>query len=130
MHEIEELNRTHALDYYKRFYTPENAILVVAGDVDARRRPPLADATYGRVTPQGTRPVRIRPREPEPRAPRRIAVADPKVEQPTLQRLYLVPPASPRATASATRSNCWPRCSAAARPPTSTASSCWSAASR
>src|SRR3954462_1682126 len=51
MHEIEELNREHALDYYKRFYTPENAILVVAGDVtpDAVRR--LAEGTYGRVTP-------------------------------------------------------------------------------
>jgi zinc protease len=35
--------------------------------------------------------VRFRPREPEPRAARHIAVADPKVEQPTLQRLYLVP---------------------------------------
>ncbi|MBY0260685.1 pitrilysin family protein [Methylobacterium sp.] len=91
MHEIEELNRTHALDYYKRFYTPENAILVVAGDVtpdDVRR---MADETYGRVTPQGTRPVRLRAREPEPKALRRLAVADPKVEQPTLQRLYLTP---------------------------------------
>jgi zinc protease len=91
MHEIEELNRTHALDYYKRFYTPENAILVVAGDVtpdDVRR---MADDTYGRVTPQGARPLRLRAREPEPRALRRLAVADPKVEQPTLQRLYLTP---------------------------------------
>ena len=91
MHEIEDLNRTHALDYYKRFYTPENAILVVAGDVtsdDVRR---MADKTYGRVTPQGARPVRVRAREPEPKALRRLAVADPKVEQPTLQRLYLTP---------------------------------------
>ena len=91
MHEIEELNRQHALDYYKRFYTPENAILVVAGDVgpdDVRR---LADRTYGRISPQGARPQRIRPREPMPCAMRRVAVADPKVEQPTLQRLYLTP---------------------------------------
>ena len=51
----------------------------------------LAEDTYGRVTPCGERPVRRRPREPEPRAARHLAVADPKVEQPTLQRLYLVP---------------------------------------
>jgi zinc protease len=91
MHEIEGLNREHALAYYKRFYTPENAILVVAGDVapDEVRR--LADGTYGRVAPQGARPIRFRPREPDPRAARRIVVADPKVEQPTLQRLYLAP---------------------------------------
>ncbi|WP_112663681.1 M16 family metallopeptidase [Microvirga flavescens] len=93
MHEIEKLDRTHALDYYNRFYTPENAILVVAGDVtvdDVRR---LADDTYGRVAPRGARPVRFRPREPEPVAARHITVSDPKVEQPTLQRLYLVPSA-------------------------------------
>ncbi len=91
MHEIEDLNRTHALDYYKRFYTPENAILVVAGDVTADEVRRLADDTYGRVAGSGARPGRLRPREPEPRAARRLSVADPKVEQPTLQRLYLVP---------------------------------------
>lgn len=91
MHEIEELNRGHALDYYKRFYTPENAILVVAGDVTPDEVRRLADSTYGRVAPQGARPIRVRPREPEPKAMRRIAIADPKVEQPTLQRLYLAP---------------------------------------
>lgn len=91
MHEIEKLDREHALAYYRRFYTPENAILVLAGDVtsdDVRR---LADETYGRIAPRGARPERLRPREPEPVAARHITVADPKVEQPTLQRLYLVP---------------------------------------
>jgi zinc protease len=91
MHEIETLDRTHALDYYGRFYTPENAILVVAGDVAPEEVLRHADATYGRVAPRGARPVRVRPREPEPRAMRRVAVADPRVEQPTLQRLYLAP---------------------------------------
>jgi len=91
MHEIEELNRTHAIDYYRRFYTPENAILVVAGDVTPDEVRRSSEETYGQVAPQGTRPQRLRAREPEPRAMRRIAVADPKVEQPTLQRLYLTP---------------------------------------
>jgi zinc protease len=91
MHEIEGLSRAHALDYYSRFYTPENAILVVAGDVTADEVRRLADDTYGRVSPRGARPERMRPREPEPRAARRVCVADPKVEQPTFQRLYLTP---------------------------------------
>ena len=91
MHEIEGLSREHALSYYKRFYTPENAILVVAGDVAEEEVRELALGTYGRVAAQGARPTRFRPREPEPRAARRIVVADPKVEQPTLQRLYLAP---------------------------------------
>src|SRR5215217_2860810 len=91
MHEIETLNRDNALDYYRRFYTPENAILVVAGDVTGDEVRRLADATYGAIAPRGERPIRFRPREPEPRAARRLAVADPRVEQPTLQRLYLTP---------------------------------------
>ena len=33
-HEIEGLGREDALAYYGRFYTPENAILIVAGDVE------------------------------------------------------------------------------------------------
>ena len=120
----------HALAYYRRFYTPENAILVVAGDVDADEVRRLADGTYGRIAPRGERPTRLRPREPEPRAARHVAVADPKVEQPTLQRLYLAPSCPHRArAATATRSSFSPRCSAAGRPPTSTASSSWSAAS-
>ncbi|MCE4223194.1 insulinase family protein [Methylobacterium sp. C25] len=91
MHEIEDLNRHHAIDYYKRFYTPENAILVVAGDVTTDEVRRLAERTYGKVAPHGTRPKRHRAREPEPKALRRVAVADAKVEQPTLQRLYLTP---------------------------------------
>ncbi|HYF55704.1 MAG TPA: pitrilysin family protein [Salinarimonas sp.] len=91
MHEIEGLNRGHALDYYRRFYTPENAILVVAGDVTPDEVRRLAEGTYGAVAPRGARPARLRPREPQPQAARVVCVADPKVEQPTLQRLYLVP---------------------------------------
>jgi zinc protease len=91
MHEIEGLSRAHALDYYRRFYSPDNAILVVAGDVDEAEVVRLAEQTYGRNAPHGDRKSRLRPREPEPRASRHVSVADPKVEQPTLQRLYLVP---------------------------------------
>ncbi|MGY6644249.1 MAG: M16 family metallopeptidase [Salinarimonas sp.] len=93
MHEIETLDRAHALDYYKRFYTPENAILVVAGDVEADAVRRLAESTYGQITPRGARPERLRPREPDPRAMRRVSVADPRVDQPLMQRLYLTPSA-------------------------------------
>src|SRR3954449_12236551 len=49
MHEIESLDRDNALAYYRRFYTPENAVLVVAGDVTADEVVRLAENTYGRV---------------------------------------------------------------------------------
>ena len=91
MHEIELLDRRAALDYYRRFYAPNNAILVVTGDVEAGEVRQLADTTYGRIAPVGDALRAARPREPEPRALRTVCVADAKVEQPTLQRLYLVP---------------------------------------
>ena len=84
-------NREHALDYYRRFYTPENAILVVAGDVTAdevRRSPRRPTARSPRRASARCASGRASPI----RAPRATsAVADPKVEQPTLQRAYLVP---------------------------------------
>lgn len=91
MHEIEDLRREDALAYYRRFYTPDNATLVVAGDVEAEAVRRLAEVSYGKVRPTGERPLRKRPREPEIRAMRRVTVADPKVEQPLLQQAWLVP---------------------------------------
>jgi len=91
MHEIEDLGREDALAYYRRFYTPENAILVVAGDVTADEVVTHAEATYGRIPPSGDAPSRRRPREPELKASRLVTLADPKVEQPSLQRCWIVP---------------------------------------
>lgn len=91
MHEIEELGREDALTYYDRFYTPENAILIVAGDVTADEVRKLAEETYGKIPARGEAPQRRRPREPDPRAERLVKLADEKVEQPSHQRVYLVP---------------------------------------
>ena len=61
-HEIETLGREDALAYYERFYTPENAILVVAGDVQAAEVERLARDTYGTIPARGAPPVRRRQR--------------------------------------------------------------------
>ncbi len=90
-HEIERLNRDDAFAYYQRFYTPENAILVVAGDTDAAEVRSLAEDTYGRIAARGAAPVRERPIEPDPRASRRVQLNDPRVQQPSLRRGWLTP---------------------------------------
>jgi zinc protease len=90
-HEIESLDRTDALAYYDRFYTPENAILVVAGDVAPSEVIDLAGKIYGPIPRHGEAPKRTRPKEPEPRAHRLVTLADPKVEQPSHQRVFIVP---------------------------------------
>jgi len=91
MHEIEGLNREDALAYYRRFYTPENAILIVAGDVTESEVVRLAEETYGRIPARGQKPERLRPREPDARSARRVVLTDPKVEQPSVQLAWVVP---------------------------------------
>ena len=93
-HEIEKLNRDDALAFYKRFYTPNNAVLIVAGDVGADEVKAMAEATYGKVTPTTEIGPRRRPQEPAQVAPRHVTLADPRVEQPSMQRSYLVPSAA------------------------------------
>jgi zinc protease len=90
-HEIEQLNREDALAFYRRFYTPNNAVLVVAGDVTPAEVRALAEQTYGKVAPRAEIGPRLRPQEPDPSAIRHVTLADPRVAQPTLQRAYLVP---------------------------------------
>jgi zinc protease len=90
-HEIATLDRQDALNYYGRFYTPENAILVVAGDITEPEVKRLAAATYGQIPARGEAPKRTRKVEPPIPAARRVELADPKVEQPSFQRYWLVP---------------------------------------
>jgi len=90
-HEMRELNRQVALEFYQRYYAPNNAILVVAGDVTSEQVTKLAEKTYGKLKPQTDR-VRVpRPKEPPHRAPIRIKLEDARASRPTIQRFYLVP---------------------------------------
>jgi zinc protease len=92
--EIEKLNREDALAFYRRFYGPNNAIVVVAGDVDVDQVSALVQNTYGKIERRPEFGARVRPQEPLPAAARTVTLADPRVEQPTLQRFYLVPSAT------------------------------------
>jgi len=89
--EIEKLTRDDALAFYKRFYTPNNAILIVAGDVTAEEVKTLAEATYGKVARVTEVAPRHRPQEPAQIAARTVTLADARVTQPSVQRYYLVP---------------------------------------
>jgi zinc protease len=90
-HEVEKLDRDDALDFYRRFYTPNNVVVVVAGDVTADEVKADAEATYGKVAPRAQIGPRVRPTEPVQSAPRTVTLADPRVEQPSVQRYYLAP---------------------------------------
>ncbi|WP_102961498.1 M16 family metallopeptidase [Mangrovicella endophytica] len=89
--EMEKLSREMAIAFYDKYYTPNNATLLIAGDVTAERVRQLADATFAKVPRRAEPGERIRPAEPEPLAARTVTLTDPKVTQPSMQRLYLVP---------------------------------------
>jgi zinc protease len=93
-HEIEKLDREGALAFYRRFYTPNNAVVVVAGDVTADEVKALAEETYGKVERVVEVPPRDRPKEPVQEAARTVTLADPRVTQPSLRRIYLAPSAA------------------------------------
>jgi len=90
-HEMEGLTRDDAIGFYRRFYGPNDAIVVVAGDVEPQAALKLAEETYGKVERHNAIAPRNRPQEPPPVAVRSLTLADPRVEEPQMQRDYLVP---------------------------------------
>ena len=90
-HEMEDLSLQDALDFYDLYYSPNNAVLVVAGDVQPDEVLALAQQYYGVIPAEDNLPERIRPEEPPQRAERRITYVDPRVSQPYLTRMYLAP---------------------------------------
>lgn len=96
-HEMAALTREDALEFYRRFYAPNNAVLVVAGDVDPEEVRRLAEQYYGPLAPSPGIVERARPEEPPQLAERRLALADPRVAQPYVLRTYLAPERDPGA---------------------------------
>ena len=90
-HEMEGLTRDDAIGFYRRFYGPNDAVVVIAGDIKPATALKLAEETYGKIKRRTDLPPRHRPQEPPPDAVRSLTMSDPRVEQPTLQRAYLVP---------------------------------------
>jgi zinc protease len=90
-HEMEQLTRDDAIAFYRRFYGPNDAVVVIAGDIEPDAALKLVQETYGKIKRVDDIQPRKRPQEPPPVAPRSLTLADPRVEQPVLQRTYLVP---------------------------------------
>lgn len=89
-HEIVAMSRQNIIDFYKRWYAPNNAILVVAGDITAKELKPLAEKYYG-VIPAAPEIKRARPDEPPQEAARIVAMQHTQVRQPSWRRSYLAP---------------------------------------
>jgi zinc protease len=91
MHEMEELDLEDALGFYELYYSPNNTVLVVSGDVTPEQVRTLAEEHYGPIPLNPELPTRLRTEEPRQNAERRVIFRDARVAQPYISRSYLVP---------------------------------------
>jgi zinc protease len=89
-HEMRGLGTADALAFYRDWYAPNNAILIVAGDVDAAAVKPLAERHFGPLAAQPV-PPRLRLDEPPHYTAVRLEMKSPRAAQPSWRRFYLAP---------------------------------------
>lgn len=91
-HEMQKLTRQDALTFYKRYYAPNNAILVVSGDVTGDEVKAMAEATYGKIPSNGeVITKRVRPQDPPQLVARRLELKDARAGNYTFNRYYMAP---------------------------------------
>lgn len=73
MGDLNQLSRDDAAQYYKQYYTPGNATIVVVGDFDSATLFPKIKKVFEKI-PGGTKPSPLVSPEPEQRGERRIIV--------------------------------------------------------
>jgi zinc protease len=88
--EIRKLGTAEALAFYRDWYMPNNAVLIVAGDADPAEVRALAEKNFGSLS-AGTPAARLRLGEPEHRAPVRLEMKSARAAQPSWRRYYVAP---------------------------------------
>ncbi|MCZ6763756.1 MAG: pitrilysin family protein, partial [Alphaproteobacteria bacterium] len=88
--EIRTLTLDDLKTFYDTWYAPNNAVLIVAGDVEVDEVRRMAATYYGPIAARNV-PERIRPAEPVHQAPREVVLTDARVPQPSWTRRYLAP---------------------------------------
>jgi zinc protease len=88
--EMSNLTREMAERWYKTWYAPNNAVLIVSGDITAEELKPLAEQYYGAIRPRPV-PERVRVSEPPISAARRVILRDEEVRQPSIRRSWHAP---------------------------------------
>lgn len=89
-HEMEHYSTADAVAFYHRYYAPNNAVLVIGGDVTVPEVKRLAEKYFGPI-PRHDLPPRQRLQEPQQRAPRQVELTSDLVRQPYVVKTYLAP---------------------------------------
>jgi zinc protease len=73
MEDIQNLSRQDLVDFYKLYYAPNNAFIVVTGDFSTAELLPQIKAAYGKIA-RGTEAPKVSVSEPEQRGERRVTL--------------------------------------------------------
>ena len=88
--EVRRIDRVSAQDFYDHHYAPNNAILVIAGDVTPDEVRRMAQDAYGKVPSRELQP-RSEPAEPPRLAETRMTITRADARVPLVNRIYRVP---------------------------------------
>jgi len=89
-HEVGALTWPQIQKFYKEHYGPNNAILVISGDITAAQLKPLAEKYYGPLKPIAL-PAREWTSVPPMIATPELTLHHPQIQQPVFMRLYRMP---------------------------------------
>lgn len=87
MHEMEKLTKSDVLRFHNSWYHPNNAVLILSGDITAGEARPLVERYYGAL-PKTAVPARRWNQEPPQNSARRLAFRHPNLKQPVWARIY------------------------------------------
>ena len=90
-HEIRAIEMEDIQVFYEQYYRPDNAVLVVSGNLDPERVLAMANEHFGVLEPAGSLPGRRDIMEPPHLSERRLEMSDDRVSNPVLTRRYIAP---------------------------------------
>ncbi|MEM7617810.1 MAG: pitrilysin family protein [Pseudomonadota bacterium] len=90
MHEIESYNWNDVKTFYDKWYAPNNAVVIISGDITAEEVKPLAKKTYGQIEPKEL-PARIRGEIPPAIATSKMELYNDRIKQESFQSIRLAP---------------------------------------
>lgn len=90
MEDLEKLNHEDFLRFYRTYYQPGNATLVVVGDFKRERLLPVIEKFFGPI-PGENIPVRVRVQEPPQDAEKRVTLQREEARLPYVVMAYHVP---------------------------------------
>lgn len=92
MHEMEQLDRQIAYDFYRKWYAPNNAILIVSGDVEAEDVFEMARIVYGNIGPSEDIPAeRMRPQMPPVVGTKILEFSHSKIQSNSVRMIFRAP---------------------------------------